>query len=58
MLDLIYNLDLYVLIRHDLVIDHDIDMVLLDYIKDKREFEYFFDVMMNIDVHRILYDLY
>jgi hypothetical protein len=40
------------------VIDHDIDMGQLDYIKDKLGFEHLYDKRMNIDVQRILYDLY
>jgi hypothetical protein len=57
MLDQIYNHDQYELIQHDQVIDHDVVMVQLDYIKDRLVFEHFYDEMMDIDVHHILYDL-
>lgn len=58
MLDQICNHDLYELIQHGPVIDHDTRMEQLGYIKDRLVFEYFYDRMMDIGVHRILCDLY
>jgi len=58
MLDQIYNHDQYDPIQPDQVIDHDLVTEQLDYIMDRLVLEHFYDEMMDIDVHRILYDLY
>lgn len=58
MRDQIYNHGQYELIQHDQVTDLDIHTEQLDCIKDRSVFEYFYDMMMHIDVHYILYGLY
>jgi len=58
MLDPIYNRDRCVLKLYGQEIHCDLPMKQLDYRVDKLVFEYFYDEMMDIDVHHIEYDLY